>query len=236
MGENSLQQAIEKYISDVSEVRAHCDRCLGTARWGGSVVLMVVDAAFTSIGLNYFSAVVPKVDEFERLFVETGRITRLEDLAFAELLELQRVWKNKRSWKVAKAIATYLSSLEKKEGLGEREAFILWAKNTSLRRWRNDPIGSIRGVGINTYQYLRMMGGVDTVMPDKIVRKALLGVLKEAGLKPKAMDDLEFIEFVHETAAKTGHRPIELCWATWLHESEKELMKKEKYAEVINRI
>jgi len=236
MGKNPLQLAIEKYLDGVSEVRAHCDRCLGTARWGGSVVLMVVDAAFTSIGLNYFFVVVPKVDEFERLFVKTGKITSLEDLIDAELIELQRVWKNKRSWMVAKAIAAYVSSLRRKEKISEGEALTLWAKNTHQQRWRKDPLGSITGVGINTYQYLRMMGGVDTLMPDKIVRKALLGVLEEVGLKPKAMDDLEFIEFVHEIATKTGHRPIELCWATWLHESEKELMKTEKYAEVINRI
>jgi hypothetical protein len=31
---------------------------------------MVIDAAFTSIGLNYFTAVVPKVEEFNRKFVE----------------------------------------------------------------------------------------------------------------------------------------------------------------------
>ncbi len=197
---------------------------------------MVVDAAFTSVGLNYFSAVVPKVSEFERLFVETGKITSLDDLVAADLRELQRIWKNKRSWEVAKAIAAYLSSLRKKEGISERGALIRWAEKASLRKWREDPIGCIRGVGINTYQYLRMMGGVDTVMPDKIVRKRLLRVLEEADLKPRAMSDLEFIDFVHEIATETGQRSIELCWAAWLHESEKELMKNEKYAGVISRI
>jgi hypothetical protein len=168
--------------------------------------------------------------------VKTGKITSLEDLASAELWELQIVWKNKRSWMVAKAIAAYLASLRKKAGISEVEALTQWAKRASLRGWMKDPLGSIKGVGINTYQYLRMMGGVDTLMPDKIVRRALLEVLEGADIKLKAMDDLEFVEFVHEIAEKTGHRPIELCWATWLHESEKELMKTEKYAEVINRI
>ena len=31
------------------------ERCLQTKRWFGSVVLVIVDAAFTSIGLNYIS-------------------------------------------------------------------------------------------------------------------------------------------------------------------------------------
>jgi hypothetical protein len=33
-------------------------------------------------------------------------------------------------------------------------------------KWWEDPVGSIKGVGLVTFQYLRMMGGVDTVMPD----------------------------------------------------------------------
>lgn len=53
-------------MQKVPSLKEHCDRCLRTERWGGSVVLMVVDAAFTSICLNYFTAVVPKVEEFNK--------------------------------------------------------------------------------------------------------------------------------------------------------------------------
>jgi hypothetical protein len=52
---------------------------------------MVVDAAFTSIGLNYFTAVVPKVEEFNREFVETGEIRNLKELAKADMNELRKV-------------------------------------------------------------------------------------------------------------------------------------------------
>jgi hypothetical protein len=41
---------------------------------------MVVDAAFTSIGLNYFTAVVPKVEEFSEKFVKSGKIKILKIL------------------------------------------------------------------------------------------------------------------------------------------------------------
>jgi hypothetical protein len=50
---------------------------------------MVVDAAFTSIGLNYFTAVVPKVEEFNRKFVESGKIRSLKDLAESNVDELR---------------------------------------------------------------------------------------------------------------------------------------------------
>lgn len=52
---------------------------------------MVVDAAFTSIGLNYFTAVVPRVEEFNKKFVENGRIRSLRDLADADIDELRSV-------------------------------------------------------------------------------------------------------------------------------------------------
>jgi hypothetical protein len=46
---------------------------------------MVVDAAFTSIGLNYFTTVVPKVEAFNKKFVESERIRNLKELAEAIL-------------------------------------------------------------------------------------------------------------------------------------------------------
>jgi hypothetical protein len=91
-----LKAIVDSYMEKVSGIEEHCDRCLKTERWGGSVVLMVVDAAFTSIGLNYFTAVVPKVVEFNKKFVESGKTKNLRDLAKADLNELRGVWKNKR--------------------------------------------------------------------------------------------------------------------------------------------
>jgi hypothetical protein len=72
---------------------------------------MVVDTAFTSIGLNYFISVAPRVEEFGRRFVENGRIRNLKELAAADTNELREVWKNRRSWAIAKDIASYLSTL-----------------------------------------------------------------------------------------------------------------------------
>ena len=92
-----LKGVVDSYMRRVSGVEIYCDRCLRTERWGGSVVLMVVDAAFTSIGLNYFTAVVPKVEEFNKKFIESRRIKNLKDLAEANINELRKVWKNRRS-------------------------------------------------------------------------------------------------------------------------------------------
>jgi hypothetical protein len=228
---SQLRPIVERHMRGVKDLREHCERCLRTERWGGSVVLMVVDAAFTSIGLNYFTAVVPRVARFAEGFVDSGRITSLRELAKAEEAELEEVWRNRGSWAVAKQVALYLSSL----GLDDKAALRGWAAQSSLERWRSDPIGRIRGVGLVTYQYLRMMGGVDTVMPDKIVKRVINGILAQAGLEP-VEDDMKFIKTAEEVARACGYRPIELCWMTWLIQPEGRRMRMEKYARLLPKI
>ncbi|MEM4156500.1 MAG: hypothetical protein QXQ38_07235 [Archaeoglobaceae archaeon] len=208
MQERKLKEILDRYMNSVPEISIHCDRCLKTERYNGNVVLMVLDASFTSIGLNYFKSVVPKVLEFKKAF---NNVKTLRDLANSNIEELKKVWRNSRSWNVAIHTAEFLSSLSS----DDKSALRTWAKNSSLENWKMDPIGRIKGVGLITYQYLRMMGGVDTVMPDKIVKRVINRILVEAGLEA-VEDDLEFIKVVYKIAKICNYRAIELCWMTWL--------------------
>lgn len=222
-------------MQKVPEVREYCERCLKTERWYGNVILMIVDAAFTSIGLNYFQAVVPKVEKFREEFVETGKIRTLEDLPTANDDELERIWRNKRSWQMAKAVASYLAKIKRKKGLDDKQALIYWAKHARLEDREKDPIGEIRGVGINSFQYLRMMGGIDTVMPDKIVKRVIGEILGKANMKTPATD-IDFVRLMDKIAQDTGYRAIELCWMTWLIQSEAGISRMEKYSSLLPRI
>jgi polyhydroxyalkanoate synthesis regulator phasin len=228
---STLKNLVESYMQKVSGLKEHCNRCLRTERWGSSVVLMVVDAAFTSIGLNYFTAVVPKVEEFRKRFVESGKIKNLKELAKANINDLRNVWKNRRSWIIAKEIASYLSTLSD----DDKTALRTWAKNANLEKWEEDPIGKINGVGLITFQYLRMMGGIDTVMPDKIVKRVINEILEKAGFEP-VNDDIEFIKRAEEIALICRYRPIELCWMTWLIQPEGKMMRMEKYSKILPKI
>jgi hypothetical protein len=227
----SLKEILDSYMRRVSGLDVYCSRCLRGERWGGYVVLMVVDAAFTSIGLNYFTAVVPKVEEFGKRFVESGRIRDLKELTEADINELREVWKNRRSWAIARDIASYLSTLSE----DDKTALRTWATNARLENWWEDPIGRIKGVGLVTFQYLRMMGGVDTVMPDKIVKRVVNGILVKAGLEPIG-DDMEFIKRAEQLAISCGYRPVELCWMTWLIQPEGRKIRMEKYKDILPKI
>ena len=230
-----LKDVVDRYMAQVPEVREYCQRCLRTERWDGNVVTMVMDAAFTSIGLNYFQSVVPKVEEFRQKFVQPGRVRTLEDLPLVNDDELERIWKNKRSWHMAKSVASFLARIKRERRLDDRQAFISWAKHARLDDWEKDPIGQIKGVGINTFQYLRMMGGIDTVMPDKIVKRVIAGILAEAG-KEMPPTDINFVQVVEQMGKDTGYKPIELCWMTWLIQSEAGLSRIEKYSSLLHRI
>ncbi|ODS37047.1 MAG: hypothetical protein A7316_01655 [Candidatus Altiarchaeales archaeon WOR_SM1_86-2] len=226
-----LKDVVDSYMRKVSGIEMHCDRCLKTERWGSSVVLMVVDAAFTSIGLNYFTAVVPKVEEFNNKFVSSGRIKNLNDLAAADTDELKGIWRNERSWRAAKDIASHLSSVKD----NDKDALRVWAENADLKNRGKDPIGEINGVGINTFQYLRMMGGVDTVMPDKIVKRVINEILRKAGFEGVS-NDIEFVEKAEEIALECGYKPIELCWMTWMVQPEGKMMRMKKYSQLLSKI
>ncbi|MBM3119819.1 MAG: hypothetical protein FJ006_09815 [Chloroflexi bacterium] len=222
-------------MQKVPEVREYCERCLKTERWYGNVVLMVVDASFTSIGLNYFQAVVPKVEKFRKEFVETGRIRALEDLPPANDAELENVWRNKRSWQMAKSVASHLAKIKGEKKVDDRGALIYWAKHARLEEWEKDPVGQIKGVGINSFQYLRMMGGIDTVMPDKIVKRVIAEILAQANMKMPATD-IDFVYLMDKMAQDTGYRAIELCWMTWLIQSEAGMSRMEKYSSLLPKI
>ena len=230
-----LKEAVDSYMQQVPEVSDYIERCLRTERWDGNVVLMVVDAAFTSIGLNYFQSVVPKVEQFRQEFIEPRRIRNVEDLVATDAAELEKIWRNKRSWQMAKSVASYLAGIKKEKGFDDRQAFIYWAKNASLDNWEKDPIGIIKGVGINSYQYLRMMGGVDTVMPDKIVKRVIAEMLARANVEMPSTD-IEFVRFVERIAPEVGYKAIALCWMTWMIQSEAGMSRMEKYAALLHRI
>ena len=230
-----LQDAVDSYMQKVPEVKEHCQRCLKTERWDSNVVLMIVDAAFTSIGLNYFQSVVPSVDNFRKEFIESSKIRTLEDLPDTRDEELRTIWKNKRSWHMAKSVASYLAVIKKENALDDRKAFIFWARHAKLDKWQEDPIGKINGVGINSFQYLRMMGGIDTVMPDKIVKRVIAEMIGKAGIE-MPLTDIDFVLLVEQIARDTGYRAIEICWMTWLIQSEAGLSRIEKYATLLPKI
>ncbi|MCK4475834.1 MAG: hypothetical protein KAU16_03830 [Methanophagales archaeon] len=193
-------------------------RCLNGKRWDGNAVLIVVDASLDSIGLNYFKIVVPRVKQFYREYVHTGEISSFN--AFSKLspedARLRGLMNNRRVWQAAIDITRVLNGIKRDNELdGDFAALRYWAEHANHKEWKKDEIGRINGVGLITFQYLRMQAGVDTSMPDKIIKRVVEG---EFGVH--ANDDLLFIEEMERLSKEIGLSQILICWAIWLRESD----------------
>ena len=204
---------MDRYMARTPGAREEANKCIGMKRWGGSPLLMVLDVGFTSVGLGYFSSVVPAVQRFG----SWGQITTLRELQDTDVESLRLFWKNRRSWQVASSAASYLVRLqEEREMPSELDALACWARESRAANWKDDTVGRIRGVGMGTFQYLRMNGGVDTVMPDKIVRRVVGRIFRDAGRELEADGDLSLIETVKDLGQATGYRSLDICWMCWL--------------------
>jgi len=193
-------------------------RCLNGKRWGGNAVLIIVDAALDSIGLKYFQIVVPRVKRFYSDFVKTGGISSFNAFSklSAEDVRLRRVMNNRRVWHAAIGISRVLDNLKETNDFGtDFDALRYWAEHANHEEWEKDEIGKVHGVGLITFQYLRMQAGVDTSMPDKIIKRV---VERELGVH--ANDDLRFIEEMGRLSKEIGYSQILICWAIWLRESD----------------
>ena len=81
-----------------------------------------------------------------------------------------------------------------------------------------------------------MMGGVDTAMPDKIVRRVVKEILNSAGSNLPTTDDMDLVNTIHYMAKISGCRSIEICWMTWLIQREGDMIRMDKYDKLLSRI
>ena len=197
-------------------------RCLNGKRWDGNAVLIVVDASLDSIGLNYFKIVVPRVKQFYREYVKTNEIISFNDFSklSPEDARLRGIMNNRRLWQAAIGISHVLNGIKEDKKLdADFAALRYWAEHANHKEWKKDEIGRINGVGLITFQYLRMQAGVDTSMPDKIIKRV---VEREFGVyaNANANDDLSFIDEMEKLSKEIGYSQILICWAIWLRESD----------------
>ena len=122
---------------------------------------------------------------------------------------------NKRAWRAAIEISKELCRVKMKNRLpNDFAALRFWAKGTTYENWKEDPIGKIPGVGLITFQYLRMQAGVDTTMPDKVIKREM-----KQNFNVSAKDDIQFIKKMEAFSKKVGYTQTLLCWAIWLKEA-----------------
>jgi hypothetical protein len=212
-----LQDCIEDYAAD-SEYTTHAVKFLQLDRWtGDDPLLLLADAAGTTTGQNYFSQVKPSVEAFQSQFLDTGRITSFDELATLDQQDpaLTEIFEAQRKRRV---LITGADVLAKIDGTDDLDRLQQWAQDADPTSYTEDPFGRIKGVGLRTFQYLRMVAGIDTVKPDIQVRR-FIEALAEATDNPHldASTDVAVLESCQWISNETGYRMIELDQMAWWH-------------------
>lgn len=230
-----LKEITQQYMKRAFMLEEFVKRSLNSMRWAGIGLLMVLDASFTSVGLNYFNAVIPAVVEFKEKFYDTNEIRSFKDILSYDREKLKSIWKNERSWSVAINISKVLNS---QKGFDDREKLRNWAFSNDLDRFKKEDLSKIKGVGIITYQYLRIMGGIDTLMPDKIVIKLVNELIQQAGINISLNRNnyIDYIKNVENIFRIINIRPVEITWMSWLIDSEAKKILSGKYNNVLHLI
>jgi hypothetical protein len=224
-----LKIIVNEYMKKAYMLDEFVNRSLKSMRWEGIGILMVLDASFTSVGLNYFNTVIPAVMKFKEKFYDTNEIRSFNDIINYDIEKLKSVWKNERSWRAAIGISRVFSNYP---GNNDREKIRNWAFSNNIDNFKKEDLSRVNGVGIVTYQYLRIMGGIDTLMPDK---KVVNGMLSGSGIILKSSYK-NYINYIKETEAifrSININPVRITWMSWLIDSEARKILSGKFNSVL---
>lgn len=165
----------------------------------GLVLLSVILAAHR----NYTKQVEPQIDRIRKT-----RFSSFDDLK-TKLVDFETFAKfagmnDFQKYNIIVELIKVIEDLKIKTKIkDDYEIMNRWATVTSHFDLDKNPIGRIKGIGIATFQHLRMNFGADTVKPDQRVKEVLA---REYKLSLK--NDLECISAVEYIAKTTEKRVI----------------------------
>lgn len=217
---SDIHELIDDYATGVAH-DAHAAKFLQLDRWtGDDPLLMLADAAGTTTGQNYFAHVKPSVESFKTEFLDTGRISSFDGLATLGKQDpaLEQIFEAHRKRHVLTTGAEVFANIGATDDLARLRE---WARNADPTQYSEDPFGRISGVGLRTFQYLRMIAGIDTVKPDIQVRRFVESLAERTG-NPHldGSTDQSVLESCRWIANETDYRMIELDQIAWWHHSD----------------
>lgn len=179
-------------------------------------VLICIDAVL-SINRPYYRFVVPRIEyfrkEYETIKDLKGLISLIERYGYGQF---DIVWKYKHPQRVV-----ILDNMAKKYLRYKNEVCINndllamkdWAKKSSVNEFKKF---GVRGIGLATFQYLRMMLGVSTFKPDVHIKRAVFMALE------RKANDIEIIELMEKASKIMGVEAIMMDHNLWRFFAEKE--------------
>ena len=192
------------------ELNLDLDDRLGDEYGYDDPVLICLDAVL-AIRHKYKQFVVPRIARFQQ---EYPHIRSLSDLK--QLIERyghrrfgEQVWDYRYPVRVQtlELLASWFIAYRQEHGFADDlNAMRYWAQQPY-----KEPLSAygVRGIGIATTQYLRMLAGADTVKPDVRIHQAIEDALG------RSVTDAEAISLIEEAARRLGVGATTLDHAIW---------------------
>lgn len=167
----------------------------------GLVLLSVILAAHR----NYTKQVEPCIDRLRKQRFNTFNDLKTKTQNFSYFSAFCGM-NDYQKYGILVNLLNTIEKLKKSSGMtGDYEVMEKWAKDTNYYELGNDPIGSIKGIGIATFQHLRMNFGANTVKPDQRVKEVLNKEFNFA-----SNDDIDCINAVEQISEIVGKSALYL--------------------------
>ena len=154
-----------------------------------------------SINRKYYDFVVPRVKHFQDTYQDVRTLKEILNLINHIGTEnFASVWNYNHLQRVLllENVVSYLNQLHEKLSKNnytdnEIEVLRKWAKEVSLK---DNEFMRIKGIGVATAQYLRILLGVDTVKPDVHIKSSLNEVYNKKFSDAQAIETIEAVSHI----------------------------------------
>lgn len=147
-----------------------------------NAVLICLDAVL-SINRKYYNFVVPRIKNFQENYSDINTLTKLQELIQNSSVEqFSKIWNYNHPQRI-KILTTLVSNLInfadiKSSDSSEIELnkLQMWANSVNVYNYKDF---NVPGIGIATYQYIRMLLRVKTVKPDVHIKRYISSILNK---------------------------------------------------------
>jgi hypothetical protein len=212
MGKRKLTETghgYQTYKDSLISLAAHSSAKNYTKKTKKSPAIALIEVVL-SANRNYNKVVEPNINCIRKNYPELVTFNDLQKfIKETSQTSFYKFWghKNKEKYNTLKNILKAISKLRLQYPQHASNDFKLmrtWAKDACVDKLKDDIIGSIRNIGIATFQHLRMTFGFDTVKPDLRVKQVL-----EKEFNIKSLSNINAIKAVEQIASIVNLSVIE---------------------------
>ena len=166
-------EKIKNFIENIDSIST-LENSLGNYK---NAVLICIDAVL-SINRKYYKFVVPRITYFQDNYPNITTLHQLLNLIEEKGIDgFSECWNYKHDERVEilhNLVIKLIEISKRYKENNEIENLKLWAKETLPSDYKNF---NVKGIGLATFQYIRMLLGASTVKPDVHIKRTISNVL-----------------------------------------------------------